>query len=116
VNDGLEKRFAYASGLASSFTRSRETGRRSLEVWLDWWRDIMLIREGAPDLVTNLSKVDTLKSVATRLSREQIAGSIQAVHEAIVNLERNVNPRLALEHMMLILPVLRPSSGQAPSA
>ncbi len=113
VNDGLEKRFAYASSLATSFTRSRETGRRSLDIWLDWWRDVMLVREGAPDLVTNFSKIDVLKSVAGRLTREQVVRSVDAVHEAMENLERNVNPRLALEHMMLTLPTLRHSSGQA---
>jgi len=39
----LEQRFAYAQELASQFSQNRRAGAEIIEIWLDWWRDLMLI-------------------------------------------------------------------------
>ena len=48
--------------------------------------------------------MSSLRLAAEALSSAQIAGALKAVLETSSYLERNVNPRLALEDMMLRLP------------
>ena len=104
VHGGLETRFAYAAGLASSFSEDREALLQELGLWLEWWRDVLEIGEGAPDFVTNISRLDGIRGVAGALSRVQVVGALRAVQETSDHLEHNVSPRLALEGLMLALP------------
>ena len=104
VSGGLEERFDYAARLASSVARDRDSGRQELGAWLEWLRDILLVVEGATDSVTHLSRIDTMRSVARELTSAQVAAAIGAVQSAREDLEANVNPRLALESMVLALP------------
>ena len=101
---GPEKRFAYAADLASAVGRDRDSGRRELAIWLTWWRDVLLVKNGVPSFVTHMSSLETLGSVADALSSVEVARAINAVHDTADYLERNVNPRLALENLMLELP------------
>ena len=104
VQAGLERRFAYAANLASGFADNRESVRQELDLWLQWWRDVLAAKEGALELVTNLSRADTVQAVAEALSSSQIVRAIRSVRGTIEHLELNVNPRLALEELMLALP------------
>jgi len=104
VRGGVEARFAYAAGLASTFSGNREAGRHDLALWLAWWRDVMMVKHGTAGLVTHRSAIASFESVAGALSSSQVVAAIQAVRQGIDHLERNVNPRLALEYMMLAMP------------
>ena len=104
VSAGLESRFAYAMALSSSFFRSRDTARDELRLWLDWWRDLLLVKEGSASYVTNLSKTDTLTEMAGSMTSAEITHAITSVLETWEHLELNVNARLALEELMLVLP------------
>ena len=106
VHDGLEGRFSYANDLASQAVSDRDLARQTLELWVEWWRDVMVVKVGTPELVANLSRIDGFRAVGDVLSQAQVLGAIAAVQEAWANLERNVNPRLALEGLMLALPRL----------
>ena len=104
VRGGLEERFSYAARLASLFAGNRESARQELDLWLEWWRDVLVIKEGAPEFVANLSRMEVLKGVAEALSSARVAGAPVAIQEALEHLGRNVNARLALEELMLVLP------------
>ena len=104
VRSGVEERFAYAADLASSMRRDREGGRQGLALWLAWWRDVLLVKEGAPGLATYGPRLETLESVAASLSSAQVAKAIQDIQKTMSHLDRNVNARLALEDLMLSLP------------
>ncbi len=100
----LADRFDYAAALAGQFARDREHVIQQLQLWLQWWRDALIVREGVSDFVTNLSRADTLHQIAEVMSSAQIADIIQRAEETIDLLERNVNPRLALEQLVLAVP------------
>lgn len=104
ISGGMEARFSYAADLAASFGRNRDSVRQELALWLEWWRDVMLAKEGDPGIVTHLSRLGALQPLADALSTAQVARAINAVREAEEQLDRNVNPRLALEAMVLALP------------
>jgi DNA polymerase-3 subunit delta' len=75
-----------------------------LGLMVEWWRDVLVVSQGKTDLVTNLSRLDTLKNVASGLSTESAASAIKTIQATMSHLERNANPRLALDNLMLELP------------
>jgi DNA polymerase-3 subunit delta' len=50
----LGQRFAYAQELASQFGQNRRAGAEIIEIWLDWWRDLMLIKSGCKGFIINV--------------------------------------------------------------
>ncbi|MBM3944054.1 MAG: DNA polymerase III subunit delta' [SAR202 cluster bacterium] len=107
VGAGLEERFDYAYGLAGTFSRDRESVRRELDLWLEWWRDVMLTGQDLRGSVVHLSRLDAIAAAARAVSSAQSAAAVAAVSTAWNNLERNVQPRLALESLMLAIPRVR---------
>ena len=103
----LEDRYSYASDLASMYTGAREAGREALNLWARWWRDLLLIKEGAGQYVHNVDWADTLNLMASTYTTGQVVGFIRAVLRTIGALEHNANARLALEVLMLTLPAPR---------
>jgi DNA polymerase-3 subunit delta' len=101
----LESRLEYASELASLFSRDREAARQVLYLWQSWWRDLLLVKEGAVDYIHNTDWVAQLSLQAARLTVPQMTGFLKRVLQTLEALDRNANARLALEVMMLDLPV-----------
>jgi len=101
---GLDARFGFASDLAGLFYKDRDSVRQSLYFWLRWWRDLLLLKEGAEDYVQNTDRVTQLQIQAGRLTTYQIVGFIKRIIETLEALDRNANARLALEVLMLELP------------
>lgn len=100
----LSQRFAYAQELASQFGQNRRTGAEIMEDWLDWWRDLMLIKGGCQETIVNVDYQTVLEEQARGLSLSEIQRvltSLCSIHEGIC---KNVNARLALEWLMLNLP------------
>ena len=100
----LEQRFELASSLATRFTRNRGDAVSRLALWLGWWRDVMMANRGAPELVANVDYREQIDTAAASLAPHQVTGAIAAIGETLNRLEGNVNPRLALEGLMLELP------------
>jgi DNA polymerase-3 subunit delta' len=105
LNDAsLDQRFTFAARLAAQFGKSRDSVGEMLELWLGWWRDVLLTKEGCTQFITNIDRETVLHSYAERYSLTGIRGFIEAIREAVVQLEQNANPRLVLEVLMLNIP------------
>jgi DNA polymerase-3 subunit delta' len=105
LNDAsLEQRFAFAARLAAQFNKSRDSVEEMLELWLGWWRDVILTKEGCLQFITNIDKEAVLRNHAVCYSVSGIRAFIEAIREARGQLEQNANPRLALEVLMLSIP------------
>ena len=100
---GLEGRFAYADDLARRYQRDRQAGREELSLWLRWWRDILLLQQGRGDDIVHRSWRGTLEALAASVTVRSSVAFIGRVYETLEALERNANPRLALEALMLDL-------------
>jgi DNA polymerase-3 subunit delta' len=104
VRAGPIQRLAYAAGLAARFSKDREEVEEVLNLWREWWHDLLLIKAGNGEAVTNLDCRQALVDQAEGLSLTQVAGFIRHLQDASRQLEQNVNPRLALEVLMLNMP------------
>ncbi len=115
---GLETRFAYANEVASLFTSNRGAAKELLGLWLRWWRDLLLIKEGADQYLHNADRLDDLRAYAAGLTTGQIARSIRRLTGAMTALDRNASARLALEVLMLELPSVgrfSPETAESPA-
>lgn len=83
--------------------------RRQLEVWTGWWRDRMLLSSGHGDLAVNTDRLGRGQMLAQHSDLPQAWAALGALLAAAAQLDANVNPRLALEGLMLKLPYWRPT-------
>ena len=103
---GLDVRFDYAAELATRFGRDRDAAREMLYLWLRWWRDLLLIKEGAEEYLQNTDRLMPLRLQATQLSTAQVVAFIKRINRTLGALDSNANPRLALETLMMGLPAM----------
>jgi DNA polymerase-3 subunit delta' len=101
---GRDERFAYAAELASQFGRDRASVQEVLQLWLGWWRDLMLVQGGCGNFATNVDQEAALDGEAQGYSLTQIRDFIQSMKQAMGQLDENANPRLVLEVLMLSIP------------
>jgi DNA polymerase-3 subunit delta' len=104
IDADSEQRFAYANRLANRFGQNREDVYQVLELWLDYWRDLMLVKMGCHDMITNIDRKEELIGTAARYDGNRIREFIGSIRSAGEQLRRNANPRLALEVLMLDIP------------
>lgn len=100
----LEERFRYARELAGGFRRDREPVAAELDLWREWWRDVLLVKHGLRDAVTNTEWSGALEAVAGTLETPTALAAAKAVEGTRRALDANATPRLALEVLMLDLP------------
>ena len=116
LDDTLEGRFAYAEEMASLFTRDRERALDRLKVAVSWWRDLLMLKKGNREFVSNLPAMQTLQSYANWISASQVVEAIKSIQDTMRCLEGNINPRLALEVLMLSLPRGEEGFGLKPNS
>ncbi len=100
----LEQRFACAQEWAIQFNRQRMSMIEIMEDWINWWRDLMLIRGSCEELITNIDYEATLQRKASNLTMREINGFIADLCLLKEQLSKNINVRLLLEWVMLNMP------------
>jgi DNA polymerase-3 subunit delta' len=96
------ERLAYAHDLSRDLAMLKET----LMSWLTIWRDLLLLQSGSQTKILNLDWRDTLQNLATQSNIAQAQEIVAKLRTALANLERNVNPRLNLETVLLKMPTV----------
>ncbi len=102
---GLEERFAYAAELAGLLPQQRTAMRETLDLWAEWWRDLLVEKASTEEDAEQASPTSALTKGAL----------LAAVHEILRTqelLDMNINPRLALEALMLSLPRIEGVTSQ----
>jgi DNA polymerase III subunit delta' len=98
------ERINAATKYAKKYTEARPELYATLDTWEGWWRDVLAVRAGVPELATNTDQLTTLAAVAKRLTTDQAYEAIELVQRTRKQLQENVNPRLALEALVLGMP------------
>jgi DNA polymerase III subunit delta' len=101
---GTGERVTLAGQLAADFSRQRQSVELALELWTSWWRDVLLVQAGAADLVGNLDRIEDLQAQAGGCSPARVRSYLARIETARLQLEQNVNPRLAFEALLLASP------------
>ncbi len=97
----ITDRFQVAEEWAATFVKNRSRVRDDLELWLTWWRDVLLMKTGAEEFLTNIDRQGSLREQASSAGLQSIRDVIQSIQTAMAQLEQNANPRLTMDVLML---------------
>ncbi len=107
-----EERFAYAAQLAAQFSQDRELVPGILDLWLGYWHDLLLVKVGCSEAITNVNRLATLTEIAEGYNMAQIKSFIDSIQAAGEQLRQNANPQLVLEVLMFDIPRRRERSAE----
>lgn len=96
----LVERFTFADDLSGK----KEQISQILAVWLSLWRDILLRSSGSQAPVTNIDRIEEIVLFSHQLEVETVKYMVANIQHTIELLLMNVNPKLALENLMLKFP------------
>ncbi len=97
-------RFTFVAKMTERYAQNRDIVQQKLALLRDWWRDVLLVKSGNNEAVTNIDRKDMLQKFADTCNLTQIRQFIGSVESTITQLRQNVNPQLALEVLMLNIP------------
>ena len=106
LNSSRVRRFSYADTLS----KDKDLARQVLQLWLSYWRDVMLRTVGASAPVLNRDREDEIEDLSGKLDVIEASKTVKALERTITQIENNVNPRVAIEVLLLDLPGLPYSS------
>ena len=100
------EKFSYAEKLFKSKDRDKnmEIFRNTLLLWLAYWRDVLVVVSGSSAPLVNLDRREEISLLADELDLPAARRLVEGMETAIRRLERNVNPRLLAEVLLLDLP------------
>ncbi len=104
ISGGYNGRLAYAAQLATQFGSNRALVQEVMDLWLLWWRDLLLVKEECAEAITNVDLESVFARRAADYSLAQVKAAIVGIQSAKKQLEKNVSARLALEVLMLSIP------------
>jgi len=90
-------KFAYAEKLA----KEKDEMRRVLLAWESFWRDVLLAASKADTPFANIDRAEQIQSLTGQLDLSAARRRVNEVRQALRKLERNVNPRLLAEVLLL---------------
>ena len=104
---GRNERFDAAERLGGAWYRERESVLATLDLWREWWRELMLGAAGLPAITSMVGgRADGDDTPSRPCSAEDALRGLRAVQTAREHLLANTSAQLALEVMMLDLPLV----------
>jgi DNA polymerase III subunit delta' len=103
------KRFEYSESLSKA---GEETMVAVLDEWLLYWRDVVracgagLQPDAARDKLHNIDRADAILRLAGMVDTRDAARMLRAITVALKHIQQNASPRLALDALMLGMPVV----------
>lgn len=85
------------------FMKYKNDWQETLTWVLSYIRDVLIYKEtGKEELIVNLDKIDKIKDIASLFSFNRLNDIIEVVNKTRQKLERNVNPSLTFNSMLLM--------------
>ena len=100
---GKVQRFDVAQRLSADSVKLRGI----LELWLLWWRDMVLAANNCLDLIVNVDMQSIIRNQAAKVGAAESQRMVRSILATMEALDQNVNARVALEVLMLDLPTVR---------
>jgi DNA polymerase-3 subunit delta' len=99
------ERFVYAK----SSSEDKESLRITLQVWLTFWRDVLICTSGLETELTNLEYSQQIQRLASLTGMSKAELQVRAIERTMEQVDRNVNARLALEVLVMDFPKISPA-------
>jgi DNA polymerase-3 subunit delta' len=100
-------RIAWAGAAEGRGPAVRERYLRELEVWEQWWRDVLAVTAGSGAGIINTDKTETLVEEGKKYSPADIVRFLRVLQRTREYLQANVDAQLALEVLALDVPQAR---------
>jgi len=94
------KKFSYADKLS----KDKDGMRQAITFWLSYWRDVLLKTSHASVSITNVDYSTEIESLAARLTLPAVRRTVSDLEQALDRMDRNVNPRLLAEVLLMDWP------------
>jgi DNA polymerase-3 subunit delta' len=88
-------------GAKKGLIETIEPLREILDIWSSVLRDLILIRNGSSELSINIFIKENLEKIANKFDNESLLKIISKIKETKKFFSSNVNPKLALENLVL---------------
>lgn len=100
LSDSRIARFAYAQNAA----KDKDSLKEMLQLWLTYWRDILMRSADADTPLTNLDREKEIQQLAGEIPLQRASQVIASIEHTLDILKKNVNTRLAAEVLLLNMP------------
>lgn len=80
-----------------------------LEAWTDWWRDLWLHQTDQSDGLIHVSQRERIQRIAALYDQREVSQFLEMIQRTRALVQRGVNARLALDVLLLNIPVPRES-------
>ena len=94
------EKFSYADKLS----KDKDSMRRVILIWLSYWRDVMLRTAQAQTPLVNVDRNLEIEDISLRMDLSSARLVVNELEGTLEKMERNVNPRLLAEVLLLDLP------------
>src|SRR5215216_5626876 len=95
------EKFSYADKLS----KDKDSLRRVILLWLSYWRDVMLRTARATSPLVNIDRNMEIEDIAHRMDLSSARSMVHQLEGTLEKMEKNVNPRLLAEVLLLDLPI-----------
>jgi DNA polymerase-3 subunit delta' len=102
VNANRVDRLRFAEQIAAG--RDNQNLFGMLELWVTWWRDVLLTQYGLGDAINNLDQPEEVQHHARTLSSAAVQHHLDTLLRVERYLHHTVNTRLAMDALLLDLP------------
>jgi DNA polymerase-3 subunit delta' len=78
--------------------------RSQLQIWLTFWRDVLITAAGITSSLTNVDYSSKIEQLAEEVGLQNAQFYVNNIENTMERIDRNVNPRLALEVLLMDYP------------
>ena len=100
VSASRVEKFKYADQLS----KDKDAMRQTITFWLSYWRDVMLRAAQAETPLVNVDRNVEIEDIAGGMDLSSARRAVLRLEQGLEQLERNVNPRLLAETLLMDLP------------
>jgi DNA polymerase-3 subunit delta' len=89
---------------ATKYAADKDHARATIELWISWWRDVLLASQGANTIIRHREDRELIEQIACQWGSTAAEQMVRAQILALDSLEKNGNPRMIFEVMLQSLP------------
>ena len=112
LGDSITGRFQYSALLTRGKNKRKPRAKAKeeilprMELWLSFWRDVLLTRSGGRTEITNIDREQDIRAVAKAVRTPEIAAVMRQLEHAFVRIQ-SANLQLLTDNLLMDWPVVK---------